>query len=177
MGHLRIIVDHEKIDYEGPLNLGDLFRHIQNFLFERGFDARQDKDFEHHAPEGMEIEWQISPWKRITDYVRHMIKIRILSHELKKIDVVKDGKKTRVDSGHVYIVIDGYIETDYESRWDERPLLVFLRTVYEKFVFRMYTERFDQRLTHDINQLSNSIKHFLNVQRHYSVISRPSIEK
>ena len=176
MGHVRIIVDHEKIDYEGPLNTSDLFRHIQNFLFERGFDTRQDKDFEHHTPSGIQIEWQISPWKRITDYTRHMIKIRVIGNDIRKIDAINEGKKAKIDTGKIYIVIDGYIESDYESRWEEMPFFMFLRTLYDKFAFRIYTERFDQRLTHDINQLSNSIKQFLNLYRHYSVISRTPID-
>ena len=56
-------------------------------------------------------------------------------------------------------------------------MFMFLRTLYDKFIFRVYTERFEQRLTHDINQLSNSIKQFLNVYRNYSIVSRPAIEK
>ncbi|MBI2646992.1 hypothetical protein HYW99_00790, partial [Candidatus Woesearchaeota archaeon] len=46
MGHLKIIIDHEKIDYSGVLDIANLFKVIENFLFERGFDKKQDKDFE-----------------------------------------------------------------------------------------------------------------------------------
>jgi len=177
MGHVKIIVDHERIEYDGPFDASDMFRHVQNFLFERGFDTRQDKDFEHHTPSGTEIEWQISPWKRITDYARHMIKIRVLIHDMKKISVSKEGKKTKIDNGKIQITIDGFIESDYESKWEEMPMFMFLRTIYDKFIFKIYTERFEQRLTHDINQLSHSIGQFLNVYRSYSVVSRPATEK
>lgn len=172
MGHLKIVVDHEKLEYEGPLSVSDLFRSIQNFFQERGFDYRQDKDFEHHTPSGTQIEWQISPWKIISDYARHLVKVRILAKDLAKVDVMKDGKKIKVENGKIIIIIDGFIETDVDSRWDERPFFVFLRTVYDKFVYRMYTERFEQRLTHDVNQLVNYIKQFLNVHRRFVVISR-----
>ena len=88
MGHLKMVVDHEKIEYSGPFNANDLFRMIDNFVFERGFDKRQDKDFEHSTPTGKFIEWQISPWKKITDYIRYIIKVRVLCYELLKTDVV-----------------------------------------------------------------------------------------
>ena len=97
MGHLKIVVDHEKIDYSGPFNANDLFRMIENYVFEKGFDKKQDKDFEQNTPSGKSIEWQISPWKKITDYVRYMIKVRVLGHDFVKTDVMVDGKRKKVE--------------------------------------------------------------------------------
>ena len=172
MGHLKIVVDHEKIDYSGPFNANDLFRMIENFVFERGFDKKQDKDFEQNTEHGKFIEWQISPWKKITDYIRYIIKVRVLGYDIVKIDSVNDGKKTKVDNGRVVIVIDGFMEYDYDNKWDDRPFLFFLRTIYDYFVFKAYTERFEQRLVHDINHLHSHTEKFFNLYRHYSVISK-----
>ena len=172
MSHLKLVIDHDKLDYSGPFNANNLFRMIANFLFERGFDLRQDKDFEIHTTKGKSLEWQISPWKRITDYIRYIVKVRILVHDLVKTDVMDNGKKIKVDSGRVIIIIDGFVEYDYESKWDDYPVFTFLRTVYDRFVFKIYTERFEQVLVHDINHLHEHIERFLNMNRHYTVISR-----
>ncbi len=172
MSHLKIVVDHEKIDYSGPHNTSDLFRMIEQFLFERGFDKKQDKDFEQNTEHGKCIEWQISPWKKITDYVRYIIKIRVLGYDLVKSDAVISDKKTKVDSGRLIIVIDGFVEYDYDSKWDGKPFLSFLRTVYDYFIFKAYTERFEHRLVHDVNHLYHQIEKFFNLYGHYSVISR-----
>ena len=174
MSHLKIVVDHEKIDYSGPVNVSDLLRMIENFVFERGFDKKQDKDFEQNTSNGKSLEWQISPWKKITDYVRYIIKVRVLGYDILKADSVVDGKKTKIDNGRLIIVIDGFMEYDYDSRWDERPFLLFLRTVYDYFVFKAYTERFEQRLVHDVNHLHDNIEKFFNLYRHYTVISKPA---
>ena len=172
MGHVKIIVDHETIEYSGPFNATDLFRAIDYFLYERGFDKKQDKDFEQNTPEGKFVEWQITPWKRISDYARHMIKIRVLGYNIVKSDVFHDGKKTKTDSGKVIVVIDAFIENDYLSLWEGNPVLHFLRTIYDYFVFKAYTERFEQRLIHDTNQLHDHIEKFFNIYRNYKVISR-----
>ena len=172
MGHLKIVVDHEKIDYSGPFDASDLFRMIENFVFERGFDKKQDKDFEQNTSNGKFIEWQISPWKKITDYIRYIIKIRMLGYDIVHTNAVVNGKKTKVDSGRVIIVIDGFMEYDYDNYWDNKPILFFLRTIYDYFVFKAYTERFEQRLVHDINHLNHNIEKFFNVYAHYSVISK-----
>ncbi len=172
MGNLKIIVDHDKIDYSGPHNTSDLFKLIEHFVFERGFDKKQDKDFEQNTEKGKFIEWQVSPWKKITDYVRYIIKVRVLCYDLVKADMMFNGKKTKVDNGRVLIIIDGYVEYDYDAKWDDRPFLLFIRTIYDYFVFKVYSERFEQRLVHDINQLHHHIEKFFNIYGRYSVISR-----
>ena len=172
MGHIKLIVDHEKIDYSGPLEVTNLLRTIENFIWERGFDKRQEKDFEQNTERGKFIEWQIAPWKTITDYTRYIIKVRVLGYDIIKTDVVKNGKKMKVDDGRIIIVIDGFVEYDVESRWEQKPIFHFLRTLYDKFIFKAYTERFEQRLVHDINHLHDHIGKFLNIYRHYTIISR-----
>src|SRR3989338_7576627 len=108
MGHVKLIVDHEKIDYSGPFSLNDLFRMIENFIWERGFDKRQDKDFEQNTHNGKFVEWQISSWKIITDYTRYIMKVRVLGYDILKTDAVNHGKKSKVDTGRIIIVIDGF---------------------------------------------------------------------
>ena len=171
MGHVKIIVDHDKIDYSGPVDVGDLLRMIENFIWERGFDKKQDKDFEQNTERGKFIEWQISPWKWITDYTRYIIKVRVLGYDIVKADALHNDKKTKVDSGRVIIVIDGFIEYDLQSRWEQNPVLHFLRTLYDNFIYKAYTERFEHMLVHDINHLHDHIEKFLNLYKHYAVIS------
>lgn len=174
MSHLKIVVDHEKIDYSGPLEVNDLLRMIENFLWEKGFDKRQEKDFEINTHNGKFIEWQYHPWKKITDYIRYMVKVRVLGYDIVKIDTVVDGKKKKVDSGRIIIVIDGFMEYDYDSYWDDKPFLLFLRTIYDYFVFKAYTERFEQRLVHDINSLMDQVEKFFNLHRHYTLLTKPA---
>ena len=173
MSHLTIVVDHEKIEYSGPFNATDLLRMIENFLFERGFDKKQEKDFEQNTSNGKFIEWQIAPWKKITDYVRYIVKVRVLGYDIIKSDAMNNGKKTKIDNGRVIIIIDGFMEQDYDSKWDELPILMFIRVIYDYFIHKAYTERFEQRLVHDVNHLYDNIEKFLNLYKNYSVISKP----
>ena len=171
MGHVKIIVDHDKIDYSGPLDVNSLLRMIENFLWERGFDKKHDKDFEQNTEKGQFIEWQISPWKWISDYARNIIKVRVLGYDITKTDAVSNGKKAKVDNGRLIIVIDGFIEYDLQSKWEQNPVLHFLRALYDNFIFKAYTERFEHMLVNDINHLHDHIEKFLNLYRHHSVIS------
>ncbi len=172
MSELRIIIDHLKLDYKGILNVKELFRLINKWSQERHIQKKEDKCHEQNLPGGKFIEYEISHWKKISDYTKYIYKIRILFQDLKKVEVKVEKKKEKLDQGRVLIYFDGFIEHDYEHRWDERPLFMFLRTLYDKFIYKAYTERFEHRLTHDIHNLYNEIERFLNTYRYYKVVSK-----
>ena len=172
MGHTKIVVDHARIDYKGPVQLNNFFRLIENHLWERGYDKRQDKDFEMNTSNGKYIEWQYTPYRKITDYVRYFIKVRVIGHDFVKTDVTVEKKKTKVDSRRLVISIDAFIEYVYDNYWDSRPFLLFWRVIYDYFVFKSYTEKFESTLKHDAHILIESVEKFLNMHRHYEVISQ-----
>ncbi|MEA2037636.1 MAG: hypothetical protein U9O94_09065 [Nanoarchaeota archaeon] len=172
MSDLRIIVDHLKLDYSGVLDVKGLFRLINHWFSERGFQKKEDKNHEQNMPDGKYIEYEISPWKKITDYNKYIFKIRILFEKLKKVEITKDKKPIKVDQGRVIINFDGYLEHDYGNRWDDKPLFIFFRTLFDKFINKAYTERFEHRLTNDLHNLYNEIEKFLNTNRHYNVVSK-----
>jgi len=172
MSELRIIVDHLRLNYNGPFNANELFKHINAFLFERGFDLKVDKEFEQKTKTGTHIEWSIIPWKRISDYTRVHIKVRALVYDYNKVDAVVDKKKVKIGNGRVVMYIDGYIEYDQEDRWESIPFFQFLRSIYNIFFYKVYTERFEQRLSYDVHHLYNTIEQFFNIYKHYKVISK-----
>jgi hypothetical protein len=160
-----------KLEYKGLFDLNSFFKLIDAWLYERRFEKRTNKNFEHQTPKGKFIEWEIASWKK-HEYQKYIIKVRVLMHELKKVDAVKDKKKVSLDQGRVLIYFDGFIEFDYLHYWDEKPFLTFLRTLYDKFFFKIYTERFEQRLTYDVHQLYHHVESFLNMYRHHKVVSK-----
>jgi hypothetical protein len=172
MSDLRIIVDHLQLDYSGVMDVKELFKMINRWLMERHFQKKEDKNHELNQPDGKYIEYEISHWKKISDYTRYVYKIRALFNAVKKVEVTKEGKKEKMDQGRVLMFFDGFIEHDYEHRWDNRPFFVFFRTLYDKFIYRAYTERFEHRLTHDVHNLYDEVEKFLNTYRHYKVVSR-----
>lgn len=172
MGDMRLIVDHLKLDYKGPFQFNQLVRLINSFLNERGYDAKYDKDFEINTKTGKHIDWQIMPWKKISDYAKYWAKVRILVQDMNKVEIVKDDKKEKVDNARIIITFDGYLELDYFHYWDEHPFFVFIRSLYDRFIYKAYTDRFEKRLSYDIHQLYDRVERFLNFYRHYRVVTR-----
>ena len=171
MSDLRLTVDHLRLNYEGPFDAKELYRHITGFIKEKGFDLWIQKEFEHDTHAGKHMEWQIRPWKQVSDNLRYLIKARVLIYNYKKMDAVVDKKKVKIGTGKVVIYLDGYAELDQLNRWEYLPFFKFLSTIYHNFVYKIYTERFEQRLTHDMNDLYHSIERFFNMYKHYKAIS------
>ena len=172
MSELRLVVDHLRLNYKGPFNANDLIKNIYAFLKERGFDMHNLKDFENNTKTGKQMEWQVRPWKKISDYGRLWPNIRVLVKDYNKVDAMVDNKKIKIGSGSVEIYIDGYLELDEQQRWEVIPFFQFLRSLYNTFFYKVYTERFEQRLSYDMNHLYHTLEQFFNMYKHYKVVSK-----
>ncbi|MBS3097528.1 hypothetical protein J4209_01890 [Candidatus Woesearchaeota archaeon] len=172
MSELRILVDHMKLEYTGLFDVNNLFRTIDAWLKERAFEKRTDMNQELNTPTGKFLEWVIAPWKKVSDYTRYIIKIRMLVYDLNTVEAVKDKKKLKLGQGRVLMYFDAYIEHDYEHRWDRTPMLIFLRTMYDKFIYRTYTERFEHRLVYDTHYLFDVVETFFNMYKQYRPVSK-----
>ena len=172
MAELNIFVDHLKLDYKGLFDLKSLFKFIESWLSERGFERRTYKDFEHVIDGERHLEWEIASWKKVSDYTMHIIKIRALFLGLKKTEVMQEKEKLKLNEGRVLIYFDGYIEHDYEHRWDEKPMLLFFRMLYDKYINKVYTERFEKLLVREVSELFHETQKFLNIYTHFKPLKK-----
>ncbi len=172
MGDVRIIVDHLKLEYSGVFDTKALFKFLGSWFEQRQIQKRESKNFEQNLADGKYIEYEIAYWKKISDYNRFIYKLRVLFFGLKKVEVVVDEKKQELYQGKVLFYMDGYIEHDYEHRWELTPMLQFFRVMFDKFIYKYYTERFEQRLTFDLHTLYDDLERFFNMYRHYRPVSK-----
>src|SRR3989338_9217633 len=107
MVDVRIIVDHLKLDYTGVFDTKQLFRLINQWHMERGFQKRDFKTFEQSLADGKYIEHELAHWEKVSDYIRLMYKMRMLFSGLKRVEIMQDGKKDSMDQGKVLIYMDG----------------------------------------------------------------------
>jgi len=171
MAEVMIIVDHIKFEYEGIFDPKAFFRFVSSWFNERKIQKTELKNFEYHTPEGKAIEWETIYLKKITDYNRYLYKLRVIASGLKKVEVKVGKKNMHLSKGNFLMYFDGYIEHDYLNKWDYVPLFIFFRTLFDKFMYKSYTERFEQRLTQDMHKLYDEVERFFNVYRHYKPVS------
>ena len=108
---------------------------------------------------------EIEPFKKITDYAKLVIRINIIIKNLKEVVVEKQKHKMKMNQGDVQVIIDGFLITDYENRWEGKPEYVFIRALFDKFVYKRYNSEFERTLVNEVEELTTTLKSFLNLYR------------
>ena len=177
MSEKKIVVDKLRLTYEGLFSIQDLYKLIDVWFREKGYDKKERIAHERVTPEGKYIEIEIEPWKKYTDYVKSEVKIRMIFSDIREVEVEQEGVKIILNQGKIQMVFDGYLTTDYEHRWEQKPLFFFLRTVFDKYIYRIYTEKYEHHVIEDVNQVHSQIKSFLNLYRYGAeVVTEPPKE-
>lgn len=162
----RKVIDELKLSYEGLFDAKELYWMIDYWVIEKGYDKKELKNVERITPTGKYVEVWIMPWRKITDYAKYEIKMRMRMFNVTDVVVERGGVKLKLNKGKIDFIFDGYLITDYEGRWEQKPLFYFLRAVFDKYIFKMHTMAFEDGLVDDINHLHMTIKSFLNLYRY-----------
>jgi len=165
MAERRIIVDAMKLGYKGLFDATELYKMIDAYFRERAYTKHELRAYEHVYPSGKQVEVIKEPYRKISDYAKYVIRISLIMSNVKEVVVEKDGVKVKLNQGDVEIQFDGFLEMDYEHRWEKSPFFYFLRAVFDQFVFKVHTERFEAGLVEEVNDLHSQVKAFLNLYR------------
>lgn len=162
----RLVIKGMLLKYDGLFSVPDLYKIIDDWIKENGYDKFERETIEYVKPEGKYIELRLEPYKKVSDYVQNRIVIKAIIKDIKEVDVEIDKKKHRLNRGEVNLIFDAYLETDYEQRWEQKPVLFFIRTLVDKYIYKIYTARFEDVLKKDVQSMHTSIKSFLNLYRY-----------
>ncbi|MDP7323380.1 MAG: hypothetical protein QF632_01310 [Candidatus Woesearchaeota archaeon] len=166
MAEREVLVDKMRLTYEGLFSIYDMYKMIDEWFEEKGYDKREVKNIESVFPEGKYIEVVMEPWKKLTDYAKSVIKVRMIFSDIKEVQVEKDGMKVKMNQGRAHFVFDAFLETDYENRWESKPMFFLIRTLYDKYFYKGYTSQLKGEVMDAVTELHARIKGFLNLHRY-----------
>lgn len=166
MSEKKLVIDQMKIEYEGLFDLNGLYRAVDAWLYEKGYDRFEARNYEQVLPTGKDIELELQPWKKTTDYFCNRLRLRFRFKNVKNVEVDKDNTTVKVNQGKVIIIMDGYLESDYEGKWEAKPYFYFLRAIFDKYIFKNYFAKAEKWLVNDVFQLHGLIQKHLNLYRY-----------
>lgn len=161
------VVDQEKIIYKGFFDVTQLTRMIEQYFKTKAYDKRIVRDEEHVEKDSKYIHLWWEPYKKITDYIKFEIRIWVYITNVTQVEKDIDGIKTKINKGDFYITLDGFLITDYEHRWEEKPLYFFFRTIFDKFIYKMQMAKYEALIKEHVMELKAEISSFLNLYRFY----------
>lgn len=165
MSEKSTVVEKEKIRYDGIFSVKELYKLIDDWLTEKGYLPVESSVEEGVEKEGKVITAKLEPFKKLTDYAKAVIKIDIMISDCKDVEVKKEGRTQKLNKGNVLIEIMSILETDYEHRWEMRPWLYVLRTVFEKYIYTPFLSGFKAAIREDTDHLKDQIKAYLNLYK------------
>lgn len=103
--------------------------------------------------------------KKLTDYARSEIDIRIQIRDAKEKIAEIGNKRKKIMEGHVAMIFDGIVATDYEARWEGKPLFFFLKNLFERYVFTPIAAAWKKQVRDETTHLIDNVKAFFNMRK------------
>ena len=158
-------MDKQRLTYEGLFVFRDFYRMLDEFLEDKGYERRERRNAEVTKPEGKYIEILLEPFKKLSDYAKSGIIIRIIVDNMVDKVIEKEGHKVNMQHGRIQFVFDAYVETDYENRWETKPWMLFMRILWDKYVYTGYFLGFANEVRADFSDVYNQITAYLNLYK------------
>ena len=166
MPEQKLVVEGIEVGYEGILNIKEIYKIIDDWIRDYDYDKIEKINTEYLRPEGKYVELVLEPEKKVSDYVKNIVKVKLIARNLKDVDVEEDGRKKKMQEGSLIVTFTGVLETDYEGRWEQKATIFFLRVLVDKYIYKFYTDKFENALAKDVKELSTQVKSFLNLYKY-----------
>lgn len=158
----KIVIDGIKLNYDGAFDIVEFYKKVEDWIAAKGKEKEIKKKLEHVEPSGKKIEWFIEIWEDVTEYARTIVRMRALFDNVREVKIKKEKKRGRLNKGNVLIILDGIFETDIAGKWQQKPIFYFLRAVVDKFIYKFYMNKIEDKLAKDVYELHDSLSDFFN---------------
>ena len=162
----KLVISDLTLKYTGLFNLQELYYVIDRWSKEMAYDKEEHKHEVQVHSDGVTVNIDTRPYKKISDYIKHIVKCRIQGDKLKDVVVKVDGKETKLQEGTITIILDGYQQTDWEGKWVSNAFSYFLRTIIDKYIYSGYLENYESILKDHVKQLYAEISSYLNMNKY-----------
>lgn len=150
-----------KVTAESVFDMHDLYRHMRRWLDEHKYITFEKEYRDWMKESGRSASIKLDPWKKVDDYTKLHIEIRIKFKDLKEVET----KSGVLNKGEVMVKFESYIEKDYENRWENNFMTRFMRALNDHFFIRDKLELYKQELQDDTYDMFNEIKSFLGLHK------------
>lgn len=151
-----------KIKHSGTFDFKETYRILFEWLMDEGYDVNE-KNYKENIGAGgakeLEIEWVAV--RKVSDYFRFMISAKWHIIGMTSVEVEIDGVKQKMNKGQFELEVKSVLIKDYEARWENKPFLKFLRTLYDKYLIRERVEQYEGKLIGEMEEFVAQCKAFL----------------
>jgi hypothetical protein len=151
----------ETIKHKSFFNYTELYTFCYNWFKNEDYLLSEEEYLEKFTGvKEVQIKWKAR--KKISDYYRYIFDVKwhilVMTDEV----VEENGKKIKTNKGDLKIVFEASLEKDWENSWDKHPFWKFMRGVYDRYIIRTTTDKYETELIDKAQTLVEEVKAFLN---------------
>ena len=160
---VRSNIAKQTIKKKGYWNYSELYGFCFSWLKDNGYGVKESEYVEKLSDFGKEIQLKWEGGRRVTDYFKFVIKVEW--HILGMTDAVieRDGKQEKTNKGEIKLSISADLVKDYEDNWDKKPMVKFMRGIYDKYIIRTTIDNYGDVLKSDFKEYISQVKSFLEL--------------
>ena len=153
-----------KVFHAGIFNFKEIYGLLYDWFTSYEYTVIEQKYSEKVKPEGKEVEVIWACLRKISDYFRFRIKVRIFIVRMTTVEVMINGKKVQRNQGEFEVKFASFLEHDYENRWESNPVTKFFRGIYNKYIIKSRVEAYENRITEEVDEVIAQAKSFLSLE-------------
>ena len=153
-----------KVVHNGIFDFKSLYNFLYDWFSHYNYTVIEQKYSEKIKPDGKEVEILWLCLRKISDYFRFRIKVRIFILGLAGVEAVRDGVKVKRDKGEIEIKFTSFLERDYEHKWEVNPITKFFRGIYDKYVIKSRLESYEDAIFAEVDEAIAQVKSFLALE-------------
>lgn len=126
------------IRHRGFFNFAELQRAMRQWFIDEEFNMVDIPGYQQKfaTPVGVEHEYKIKAYKNVTEYVRFHFNVFVRVYDLRDIEIIRDGKKVKLQDGKIMIRVTPTLEFDWQKRFGGSKFIKALDEFLRKYVLR-----------------------------------------
>ena len=158
-----------KVIQKGVFNFKDVYEFLYDYLIDENYDVDEIKYVEKIQGDAKNLEIIWIATKEVSDYFKFEITVTWGVLGLKKVKVKKGKQELTMDSGTADIKFTAAIIKDYENRWENNPVLKFMRGMYDRYIIRSRIDTYEVKVWEEVHEIIAQAKSFLAIEGQHGV--------
>lgn len=157
------IVLKEKLEHSGVFNFEEYYSYAFQWFRDESYNVIEEKYNEKLTAGGKDILFEWKATKKLSEYFKIEIAIKVETIGLTEVEVEIEGKKKKSNKGRVITEIKGALIKDPESKWDSTVVYKFMRDIYNKYVIPARIDALEDKVQGDVIGFKEKLKAFLEL--------------
>jgi len=151
--------------FMGAFDKTKLIHTIRGYLRSEGYRISEPTLKHKVGGSGANILITMKADKKRTHYVRFNITVGLMIMDMKDVEIIQEGNKTKMQYGKVEFRVGGDMELDYKRRFEQNKFMEGLRKFYHDFIIKSDIEEdWQDELDETIDGLQETVREFLKVE-------------